>query len=202
LEHNQDKSPAIDFPKHLVSGDHHLANNPLATMKTVTVLVSAALMAALPAVTAASKDQAKQDQAFIDEAARGGKMEVDLGRLAEQNGSDAKVKQFGAQMVKDHTKLNSELGTVAKSIGLTIPAALSADQLAEYAKLSKLSGPKFDKAYMDLMVSDHTGDLAAFQKEEVATQNPKLKRAVAKAIPIIQEHLNMAKSDSSKLAAG
>jgi putative membrane protein len=171
-------------------------------MKTVTVLVSAALMGALPAVTAAPKDQSKHDQAFIDEAARGGKIEVDLGRLAEQNASDAKVKQFGARMVKDHTKLNSELGTAAKSIGLTIPTALSADQLAEYAKLSKLSGPKFDKAYMDLMVSDHTSDLAAFQKEEAATQNPTLKRVVAKAIPIIHEHLNMAKSESSKIAAG
>jgi putative membrane protein len=171
-------------------------------MKTVAVVISVALIGALSAATAAPKDQSKQDQAFVDEAARGGKMEVDLGRLAEQNASDARVKQFGARMVKDHTKLNSELGTVAKSIGLTIPTTLSAGQQTEYAKLSKLSGSKFDKAYMDLMVSDHSGDLAAFQKEEAATQNPKLKRAVAKAIPIIQEHLNMAKSDSAKLAAG
>jgi hypothetical protein len=48
---------------------------------------------------------------------------------------------------------------------------------------------------------DHTDDLAAFQKEEAATQNQKLKRAVAKAIPIIHVHLNMAKSDSTNLAA-
>jgi putative membrane protein len=171
-------------------------------MKTVALLVNAALMSALPVAIAAPKNQSKQDQAFVDEAARGGKMEVDLGRLAEQNASDAEVKQFGARMVKDHTKLNTELGTVAKSIGLTVPTALSAEQQTEYAKLAKLSGAKFDKAYMDLMVKDHTSDLAAFQKEEAATQNQKLKGAVAKAIPIIQEHLNMAKSDSAKLGAG
>jgi putative membrane protein len=169
-------------------------------MNTVAVVVSAALIGALPAAIASPKDQSKQDHEFVDEAARGGKMEVDLGRLAEQNASNPKVKQFGARMVKDHTRLKAELGSVAKSIGLTVPAALSADQQAEYANLSKLSGTKFDKAYMDLMVKDHTGDLAAFQKEEGVTQNPKLKGAVAKAIPIIQEHLNMAKSDSSKLA--
>ena len=171
-------------------------------MKIVAVLVSAALMGTLPAAIAAPKDQSKQDQAFVDEAARGGKMEVDLGRLAEQNASNPKVKQFGERMVKDHTSLNSDLSTVAKSVGLTVPTALSAEQQTEYAKLSKLSGTKFDEAYMDLMVKDHTGDLAAFQKEEGATQNPNLKRAVAKAIPIIQEHLSMAKSDSTKLAAG
>ncbi|MGA8478892.1 MAG: DUF4142 domain-containing protein [Chthoniobacterales bacterium] len=171
-------------------------------MKIVAVLVSGALMGTLPAAIAAPKDQSKQDQAFVDEAARGGKMEVDLGRLAEQNASNPKVKQFGARMVKDHTSLNSDLSTVAKSVGLTVPTALAAEQQTEYAKLSKLSGTKFDEAYMDLMVKDHTGDLAAFQKEEGATQNPNLKRAVAKAIPIIQEHLSMAKSDSTKLAAG
>lgn len=191
------------FSKHLVSGQHYLAKQPTREyMKIVAVLINAALMGALPAAIAAPKDESKQDQAFVDEAARGGKMEVDLGRLAEQNASDAKVKQFGARMVKDHSKLNSELSSVAKSVGLTVPTALSAEQQAEYAKLSKLSGTKFDKVYMDLMVKDHTGDLAAFQKEEAAAQNPKLKKAVAKAIPIIQEHLNMAKSDSTKLAAG
>lgn len=171
-------------------------------MKIVAVLISTVLIGALPAAVAAPKDESKQDQAFVDEAARGGRMEVDLGRLAEKNASDTKVKQFGARMVKDHTRLNSDSSTVAKLVGLTVPTALSAEQQTEYAKLSKLSGSKFDKAYMDLMVKDHIGDLAAFQNEEVATQNPNLKGAVANAIPIIQEHLNMAKLDSTKLAAG
>ena len=54
---------------------------------------------------------------------------------------------------------------------------------------------------MDLMVKAHTNDLAAFKQEEAATQNQKLKKAVANAILVVKEHLNMAKSDSAKLAA-
>jgi hypothetical protein len=54
---------------------------------------------------------------------------------------------------------------------------------------------------MDLMVKAHTKDLAAFQQEEAATQNQKLKKVVANAILVVKEHLNMAKSDSAKLAA-
>jgi putative membrane protein len=150
---------------------------------------------------AASKDNSSKDQAFVDEAARGGKMEVDLGRLAEQHASNRAVKQFGTRMVKDHTMLNAQLGSAAKAIGLTVPTELTSDQQAEHARLAKLSGTKFDKAYMDLMVKDHTDDLAAFKKEETATQNHELKSTVAKAIPIIQEHLNMAKSDDAKVAA-
>lgn len=111
------------------------------------------------------------------------------------------IKEFGARMVKDHTRLNNELGSVATLIGLTVPTGLLPDQQREYTKLSKLSGKKFDREYMDLMVKDHTSDLSAFQKEESTTQNPKLKKAISNAIPVIQEHLNMARSDSSKLAA-
>ena len=64
-----------------------------------------------------------------------------------------------------------------------------------------LTGAKFDTAYIQMMVKDHTGDLAAFQKEAKATQDAKLKGAVEAAIPVIEEHLKMAKNDSTKLAS-
>jgi putative membrane protein len=80
---------------------------------------------------AAGKDQSPEDQTFVNEAARGGKMEVELGKLAERKGSSSEVKEFGARMVKDHTRLNEELGSAATSIGLTVPTDLSEDQKAE-----------------------------------------------------------------------
>jgi hypothetical protein len=116
LKDNLNKTQAIDFSGTFFLGSTLFGQQPTREyMKTVAVVVGAALMGALPAAIAAPKDQSKQDQAFVDEAARGGKMEVDLGRLAEQNASDANVKQFGARMVKDHTKLNSELGSVLRT---------------------------------------------------------------------------------------
>jgi putative membrane protein len=168
-------------------------------MKMVVVLIGAALLGALPAAVAAQKDQSSQDQAFVNAAARGGLMEVELGQLAQKNGSSSEVKQFGARMVTDHTRLNTKLGAAAKSVGLTVPSSISAEQKAEYDKLANLSGSQFDKAYIDLMVKAHTSDLAAFQKEDEATQNATLKAAVSGAIPVVEDHLKMAKSDSTKL---
>ena len=81
-------------------------------------------------------------------------MEVKLGELAGRNGSSSEVKEFGAHMVRDHTRLHKELGAAATSIGLTVPTDLSEDQKTEYTKLSKLSGKSFDKEYTDLMVKD------------------------------------------------
>ena len=60
-----------------------------------------------------------------------------------------------------------------------------------------MSGKSFDKEYTDLMVKDHTKDLATFQKAESTTQDSK----ISSAIPVIQEHLSMAQSGTSKLGA-
>jgi putative membrane protein len=122
-------------------------------MKRLAITIGCALIAALPVANAVGKDQSPEDQTFVNEASRGGKMEVKLGELAERNSASSEVKEFGAHMVKDHTRLNKELGPAATSIGLTVPTDLS-DQKAKYTKLSKLSGESFDKEYIDLMVKD------------------------------------------------
>ena len=171
-------------------------------MRKIIYMIGAALVATLPSAIGAQADHSTQDQTFVNEAARGGMMEVQLGKLAEQNASNPIVKQFGERMVTDHTRLNNELGSTAKSIGLNVPDTLSKEQQTEYNKLAKLSGTAFDTAYMNLMVKVHTSDLAAFRKEEAATQNQDLKAVITKeAIPVISAHLALAKSDSSKLAA-
>jgi putative membrane protein len=142
---------------------------------------------------AASSEKPDADQRFIDKAARGGMMEVELGRLAQKNGSSGEVKQFGQQMGTDHTKLNNELGNAAKKDGFQVPTDLSAKQRSEIESLSKLSGKELDSKYAQLMVKAHTDDLAAFRKAESTTDKPELKEAIAGAIPVIEHHLEMAK---------
>jgi putative membrane protein len=72
--------------------------------------------------------------------------------------------KFGQQMVTDHTGPNNELGKTAQTIGLQVPTDLSSRQQAEFQALSKTSGRKFDAKYANLMVKDHTDDLAVFKK--------------------------------------
>src|SRR5437868_5367671 len=42
--------------------------------------------------------------AFMDTAAIGGMMEVDLGKLTLEKSTNSRVREFAAQMVADHTK--------------------------------------------------------------------------------------------------
>ena len=62
------------------------------------------------------------DKAFIKDAAKGGMMEVAMGRVAEKNATNSEVKNFGARMVKDHSKANEELKAIAKEENVEWPA--------------------------------------------------------------------------------
>lgn len=135
-----------------------------------------------------------QDRDFIMEAAMGGLMEVELGRVAADKGMSAEVKQFGQRMVDDHSKANSELMSLASSKGITLPTALDEKHQKEVTKLSAMSGAELDRAYSKMMLSDHTKDVSAFEKQSTRGADADLKAFAAKTLPTLQEHLQMAKA--------
>ena len=148
-----------------------------------------------------SASLSSKDRNFMMEAAIGGMEEVELGRLATEKGSSDAVKQFGQKMVDDHSAANAELTQLAKSKGINLPAELDAKRKAEVARLSKLSGAAFDKAYSKAMLDDHNKDVAAFEQQSVSGTDPDLKAFAAKTLPTLKTHLEMAKALNAKPAA-
>lgn len=139
------------------------------------------------------------DQAFVKEAAGGGLMEVELGRLATEKASSPEVKQFGQRMVDDHTKVNQELSTIALQNNVQIPTELTGKAKAEYDRLSKLSGEQFDHAYMQLMVRDHRKDVSDFRKESTSAKDTELKSFASQTLPTLEDHLKLAEQTQSSL---
>jgi len=91
------------------------------------------------------------DRQFVIKAAQGGAAEVKLGQLAQDKGSNQAVKDFGKQMVTDHSAANDELKSIASGKGITLPDTLNSKDQALYDRLSKMSGDQFDKAYINAM---------------------------------------------------
>jgi putative membrane protein len=153
-----------------------------------------AASAAKAAAAAPSAALSSSDRKFIEEAARGGLAEVELGRLAAQKGASAEVKKFGQRMVDDHSKANDKLQQIASSRGVAVPKEMDAASKREYDKLQKLSELQFDQEYMKSMVSDHQKDVKDFQKEQKAARDSDLKAFVTNTLPTLQEHLKLAQS--------
>lgn len=132
------------------------------------------------------------DRRFVMEAARGSLAEVELGQIAASKGNSDAVKQFGQQMVDDHSKANEELKSIAQQKGLTLPTEPKATEKQFRTRLEKQSGDAFDRMYMQHMVRDHKEDIALFRKASQGAKDEDLKNFAGKALPTLEGHLKMA----------
>ncbi|WP_419870461.1 DUF4142 domain-containing protein [Chryseobacterium sp. CT-SW4] len=155
--------------------------------------------AASGAVTDTVNALSNQDKKFADAAARGGMMEVMMGKLASGNATQAAVKTLGEMMVKDHTKANDELKKWASSAGYTLPTDLDADKQKKYDDLKAKKGVEFDRMYADLMVSDHKKDIDEFKEQASDGKNEALRNFARTTIPTLEHHLAEAEKTKKTL---
>jgi putative membrane protein len=131
---------------------------------------------------------------FAVSTADGGMLEVDLGKLAQQKAINKQVKDFGEMMVKDHTKANDELKSIAAEKNITLPATISDDSQKKIADLNKESGKGFDKAYINMMVKDHKNVIDDFEKAAKDSTYPAIQSFAVKTLPTLYKHLGAAKA--------
>ena len=139
---------------------------------------------------------------FVSHAARDGKAEVEIGKLATSRAQSADVKQFAQRMVDDHGKANGELQSLAASKNIPVPTDVDAKHKMVMDRLAKLSGAEFDRAYMDAMVSDHDHAVAKFRAYSERGDDPELKKWAEKTLPTLQAHERMAKETAAKVTGG
>lgn len=159
---------------------------------TIIAPTDAAIMPADSMATSSTETMnslSDQDKQFAENAAKGGMMEVMLGKIAETNASNELVKAFGKMMVEDHTKANDELKSWAMKVGYALPTSLNPDQQKKVDDLKMKKGMDFDKAYSDLMVSDHKADIAEFKKESSSGTEASLKSWASSTVPTLEHHL-------------
>lgn len=144
----------------------------------------------------------KDESTFVMEAAQGGMMEVQLGKLAQEKAADEKVKQFGKRMEQDHSKANDELKKIVSDKGIQLSTDLDKNHKTKIDKLTKLSGADFDKQYMNAMVSDHKEDIKKFQRVADKGKDADLKQFASQTLPTLKEHLQLAESTAQQVKSG
>ena len=134
------------------------------------------------------------DRQFITKAAMMDLAEIQTGRLAVSQGASEAVRQFGQRMIDDHTRTSQQLTQMASAAGFTPPQAPDAKHQAAAAKLARLTGAEFDRAYMKQMVKDHQEAVSLYQRQSTRGAHADLKAFAADTLPALQEHLTMARS--------
>jgi putative membrane protein len=146
---------------------------------------------------AVNKETAPVDKASSDfavEAADGGMLEVEMGRLAQEKGQSQRVKDFGALLVKDHSKANDDLKSLAAAKNITLPDSVGSDKSDHIRDMGKMTGKDFDKHFIDMMVDDHQKDVDKFEKASTDLTDPDLKTFAGNTLPTLKAHLDTAKA--------
>ena len=136
---------------------------------------------------------------FLKEAASVDMMEIQLGRVAHDKGSSQEVKDFGDRMVLDHGKANEELRVIASRDNLKLPVQVERKHTLMIARLSKLYGHEFDKKYMRAVIKDNIKNIARYKKALKRVKDQDLNAWTVTALPVLQQHLQLAQAVVQKL---
>nr|WP_036236428.1 DUF4142 domain-containing protein [Massilia sp. JS1662] len=133
------------------------------------------------------------DEKILKDMAMANMAEVEGGKIAQNKSQSSEVKAFAQQMIDDHTANLNEVKALAQARGVTLPTEPDAKHKAMAAKLEKMSGDAFDKAYMKQAgVQDHKTVHAKLMAASKKAKDPEVKALVDKTEPVVAQHLKSA----------
>ena len=174
-------------------------------MKNFIITVAASSLVLLSGHAVA---QAPSDAQIASIVVTANQVDIDAGKLAESKGSNAEVKAFGKQMLTDHSGVNKQAVALVTKLKVTPEDNATAKSLKSggaenVARLEKLSGAAFDRAYVDHEVVYHEQVLEAIDKTLIPNaQNAELKALLVAVRPAFVAHLDHARQIQATLKKG
>ena len=158
-----------------------------------SILAAAALSLVLPAAALAQAGK-PNDAQIAHIAYTAGELDIAAAKQALAKSHNKQVRDFASEMVRDHTAVNNQALALVKKLGVTpqanpTSASLEAGAKAKRAELAKLTGAKFDKAYVDNEVAFHKTVNGALQSTLIPdAQNGELKSLLQTGLKLFTEH--------------
>lgn len=162
--------------------------SPLVRVATLAVMAIGGLAMTAGTATAATPTPTMQDTQFLQQAHQTNLAEIAAGKLAQQKGHSPTVKNLGAMFMTDHTNLDKMLMPVARQMHVTLPSTPNSHQQAVAAQLKKLSGPQFDKMFVQSQYAGHKMAIRAGQMEIAKGTNQDVVNVARQSASVLESH--------------
>jgi putative membrane protein len=136
---------------------------------------------------------------FVMTVGTGNRMEIRMGRFAQENAQNPRVKNFGAMMLRDHTKSNLQLLTLAQSNHIGLPSELPARMQSRIDEISRYKGDEFDRRYILMMTEIQQKNIDLFEKMARHLRDTTFKDYIIKNLSVLRIHLDSAKTIKNEL---
>ena len=134
------------------------------------------------------------DKTFLVKAYAGSLSDVQLGQLAVQKGTNMRTKQFGTRMAAEHDQASQVLTQIASEADVELPTQPERMATSTYQRLRGIPGSDFDAAFAQAVLQAHQREIIEFRQQAKSGKDPALKDFAQKSLPMLQQHLMMARS--------
>ena len=135
------------------------------------------------------------DTDFYTEAMKGDQKEIAVSQMVAKQSTNADVKALANKIVSDHQALDKKVKAAAGS-KVTPPAA----DTTMTSALEGKTGSDLDRAYVDMMVTDHQTDIPKFENASQNASTDEAKKLATDALPKLRDHLKTAQDVQQKLS--
>lgn len=140
----------------------------------------------------------KDAQALVD-AYSAGLYEIMMADTGAVYAKSKEAKDLATMLIETHTKTNGQMRELAAGKQISLPNDISAEQIADIAKMRDQKMMAFDRNYASVAVVRHNELVTIYEKCANDCEDADIKMWFRNAIPDLLNHLGMAKSVEEKL---
>jgi putative membrane protein len=133
----------------------------------------------------------KQDRMFLMTVHQGNLAEIKAGRLALQKGRCEAVKRIAHVFIKDHSRIDHDVQSLADKFDVRLPNAPGAEARKLLAELAALSGHEFDIAWLRLQAAGLREAIKLGKQQLRHGRSPEVKALATAAVPVVMRHLKL-----------
>lgn len=143
-----------------------------------------------------SQDLDSADLEFLQQAAYGGMIEVESSRKILAITEDNSVKSFAEMMVKDHSKANQGLQSLASTKGYRLPTLLPYSKTELINKMDTYKNEGRNEYYLQLMVNEHMNAIDLFSLAS-RSEDKEISAFAKNILPTLETHYQHVKKADS-----
>jgi putative membrane protein len=125
------------------------------------------------------------------------KMNITRGELAQRKGGSETIREYGALLVEDQTKMLKDINAIIEIKKIVLPKFIDLTFNEELGALRSKEGKAFDLFFVNQMIFHHHNEAQAF-REAMAFEDIEVKTFAIKYLPVIEQ----SQSHLQKITAG
>lgn len=161
-------------------------------IRRAAAVVAVLSLTVTPIGSAFAQSGVATDDAFLEASHQGNLAEIAAGEDAEAHATTDCVRQVGSLLVRDHTRLDGEITTLADTLGVSLPDAPSEEQQQALADVQAKAGtPAYDEAWLRSQETAHRETLELIDTQIASGTNAEITAAAEAARPVVATHLDL-----------